>query len=93
MLRIRRIEHKTYFYTEDITQIRRLLLELDLMANNWTEPVDGTNGVYISFSERISDDTKKHIQKTFIDRSKPKRIDTIKGFKGCLVTGINLEFI
>lgn len=93
MLKLRRTKHKTYFFTSDITQIRELLLELDLMANNWTEPVDGVNGTYISFSERISDNAKKHIQKTFVDRSKPKNDKIIRGFKGCLITGINLEFI
>jgi hypothetical protein len=93
VLGIRRTGNKTYFYTSDITQIRRILLELGLMTNNWVDTKQGVNGNYVSFSENISDEHRDAIRGKFIDRSKPKNINIIKGFKGCLITGFNLEWV
>jgi hypothetical protein len=87
---IRRFEHHTDFYKEDLKNLKDAFEYLGIKDK--IEHIKGQKPFY-RILRRISHLEMQDIRKALATpKIKQKAPKTITGFSGCLVTGINLKF-
>lgn len=83
---------KTYFYTYDIEQVRRVLKKLKLMKHGHLVANHGKKGHYVIFNKCLTDEQCRLFRNSFIEKDYKKKYSHIDGFEGCLITGSGLKY-